>query len=396
MKSAVAVCIFAGAIQLSVAPTKAQRTITIENPLDWFNSNIVQGGILEPGRSWLNSEYTKYFAKPTAHASTAEPKQTATIGLMDGMPGMDGMSSMAQNLASFVQSIVMDVTSFNAQAAQQLSSFGNMVNSDVSSIGSVLETNSIVSGVLLPFTNFQEFYSDAHDAVTNFQTELNSELGYLGDQFNQFTSAVGSDINTAAIDAGNLLTSLYTFVQKAIDIMLSSPLLTATTLVNPVVMLVTMLLAADPVKLIADYSAWESEVSSRQTLVIGNYNSIYTFISTGLPQAENAVLGLMSQFANFGSALANGRIGDLQRAWLRIAHNGAENAVVADLSRLALLSHDEVLQSALQSAVYQQRELPSHTASPDAEPIEYMAAPTAGHQTATKTHQEPSQRTLTV
>ncbi|KAJ2825904.1 hypothetical protein IWW50_002633 [Coemansia erecta] len=177
---------------------------------------------------------------------------------------------------------------------------------------------------MLPFTSFQEFYSDAHSVVTNFETQLNSELSYLNDQFQQFTSVAGSDINMAATDFGNILTSLYNFSQNAIDIMITSPLLTATTLINPVIMVITMLLSADPVKLIADYSAWESEISARQSMVIGNYHSIYTFVSTGLPQAENAILGLMSQFANFGSAVVNGRVEDLQKAWLRIAYNVAK------------------------------------------------------------------------
>ncbi|KAJ1741869.1 hypothetical protein LPJ78_002960 [Coemansia sp. RSA 989] len=365
------------AIPLLVVPASARQTITLENPLEWINSNIVQGGIWESGQSWLNSEYSKYFARSN---TVPQPKQTATVGLMDGMPGMDGLNSIAENLSSFVQSIVMDIASFNQQAAQQLSMYGSMLNSNVASIGSVLETNSVVNGVLLPITNFQEFVSDARSVVTDFESQLDSELSYLGDQFIEFTSVAGSDINAAATDIGSMLTSLYNFVQRAVDILISSPLLTATTLINPAIMLITMLLASDPVKLVADYSAWQSEVSSRQSIVVGNYNSIYTFISTGLPQAENAILGLMSQFANFESAVVNGRARDLQQAWLRIANNGASDAVKADLSRLWLLSHQEVLHSA---SHHLQAVQPSHTVSADAQPIDYMVMSAPEMQTAT-------------
>ncbi|KAJ2847849.1 hypothetical protein IWW36_003641 [Coemansia brasiliensis] len=277
----------------------------------------------------------------------------------------------------------MDITNFNQQAAGQLSMYGAMVSSNVASVGSALETNSIINGILLPITNFQEFFSDARSVVTQFEIQLDSELSYLGDQFNEFTSVAGSDINAVATDIGNILTSLYNFVQQAVDILISSPLLTATTFINPAIMLITMLLASDPVKLVADYSAWQSEVSSRQSVVIDNYNSIYTFVSTGLPQAENIILGLMSQFANFESAIINGRVQDLQQAWLRIANNGAPNAVEADLSRLWLLSHQEVLHSA---AHHLQAVQPSHTLSAEAEPIEYVVTSPLETQTPAVHH----------
>ncbi|KAJ2479245.1 hypothetical protein IWW56_003222 [Coemansia sp. RSA 2131] len=115
--------------------------------------------------------------------------------------------------------------------------------------------------------------------------------------------------------------------------------------------------------------------------------------------AGSAMQELMSQFASFGSAVANWRVEELQHAWLRIANNGASNTVEADISRLSLLSHDEILHSVLQFDVrqtwlLQQHRSPTHEQSADAQPIEYMDASEFVHQTATAAHSMSPQSTL--
>ncbi|KAJ2801778.1 hypothetical protein H4R20_003544 [Coemansia guatemalensis] len=310
------------------------------------------------------------------------------------MAGMNNINSMFQELVSLAQSLASDVSNLNSDALEQINMFGEMISSDVASVRSVFQTNSVVNGILLPLTNFPEFFSDAHSAVTDFETQLNSEVSYLGEQANSFLSAAGSDVTTAAKDVGDILNSLYSFVQKAIDIMLSSPPLTATTLINPIVFLVTMLFASDPVELVTNFSAWESEISSRQSVVIGNFNSVYTFVSTGLPQAENAILALLSQFASFGNAVTNGRIQSMPQAWRERAYDHISKAVSADYSRLVTLSNDESLQDALQSVVYYHHQS-SHSLGAEPEAIQYMVLPTFGHETATATHIESLRATLT-
>ncbi|KAJ1857980.1 hypothetical protein LPJ76_001331 [Coemansia sp. RSA 638] len=124
------------------------------------------------------------------------------------IPGMSEVNSVGQSLASFVQSIIVDVTNFNGQVVQQLSVVEQLINIDVSSISGFLETNSMVNGVLLSFTNVQGYYSNVQDAVINFETQLSSELHVLGEQYEQFTSVAGSDINAATADANVRQTQL--------------------------------------------------------------------------------------------------------------------------------------------------------------------------------------------
>ncbi|KAJ2666800.1 hypothetical protein IW148_000525, partial [Coemansia sp. RSA 1199] len=62
------------------------------------------------------------------------------------IPGMSEVNSVGQSLASFVQSIIVDVTNFNGQVVQQLSVVEQLINIDVSSISGFLETNSMVNG----------------------------------------------------------------------------------------------------------------------------------------------------------------------------------------------------------------------------------------------------------
>ncbi|KAJ2160969.1 hypothetical protein GGF46_001828 [Coemansia sp. RSA 552] len=246
---------------------------------------------------------------------------------MDNMSGINQISSIGQEIGLVFQSIVMDITNFNGQAMEQINSIRSVLSSDLAAAGNVMQTNSFLNNMLLPLTNFPKFFSNAHDAVTDFESQLNTEIGDVNVQLNGFTSALGTDIYVAANDLGNLLGSLHTFVQNAGDIMISSPQLTATTLINHVIMLIMALLGTDPVKLVSDYNAWESKISSRESIVLANYNTLYTFVSTGLPQAESVVLGLLSGIAQFGNAVILARPvrqqqQQQQQEWLSSAYGG--------------------------------------------------------------------------
>ncbi|KAJ2079860.1 hypothetical protein H4R24_003482 [Coemansia sp. RSA 988] len=393
----------AGIIQVGAASASPRATITLENPLEWLNSNILDGGILAPERSWLSAEYTKYFAKEithetTAHASSAQTlsvptAQTTDTGFIDGISGRGTISNMFQELVSFAQSVASDVSNRNSNVLEQVNMLGQIIRSDVASVRSVFQTNSVVNDILLPLTNFPEFFSGAHSAVAAFETQLNSEVSYHGEQISNFVSAIGGNVTVAATDVDNILNSLHSFVQKAIDIMLSSPPLTATTLINPIISLVTILFAANPIEFVTDYSAWQSKVSSRQSIIIDNFGSAYTFVSTGLPQAENDILALLSQFASFGNAVTDGKIQNILQAWRENAYYHISNAVSADVSRLVTLNNDESLRDALQSVDYYQHHS-SQRFSAEAESIQYIMLPTFGHETATVTHIESLLATL--
>ncbi|KAJ2614023.1 hypothetical protein H4S08_001905 [Coemansia sp. RSA 1365] len=173
---------------------------------------------------------------------------------------------------------------------------------------------------------------------------------------------------------------------------LANPPLTATKLMNSLMSLLTELFGADPVKIGANYSAWESELSSRQSILIENYNSVYTYVSTRVPQAESAVIALLSQYAKFWDAVTNGKIQSMSQAWRDDVYNHISSAVSIDASQLVTLNNDKSIQNALQSVVYYHQS--SHDLSTVAEAIQYMALPTFEHDIATATHSEPLHATL--
>ncbi|KAJ2711090.1 hypothetical protein H4R19_003417 [Coemansia spiralis] len=328
--------------------------------------------------------------------SMATLEATATGGFLGGVPMFSDMSSMMQTMAAAVQSIAIGLSSFNDQAMQQVSMVQSVFEIDIPSALSVLQTNNIVEQVLLPFTNFPEFYSSVQSDVAQAGSQLDVGLSQAEQQFESFTSVAGQEIAGAVADITKLFNSLYTFTQKGIDTMLTSPLLTAATLLNPMVLIVTMVLAADPVKLLTDYKAWDAELSTRQSVVNANYNSVYTFVSTGLPQAENVVLGLLSQLAKLGNGVINGGLQRHGQGWveraLGVGPAADDGAAIIASSAPALLGGSDAVRDALRSAVYYrlQPRLTKHavkattaTAPAAAEAVHYMAAPDVGRATAT-------------
>ncbi|PIA17288.1 hypothetical protein COEREDRAFT_7642 [Coemansia reversa NRRL 1564] len=326
-------------------------------------------------------------------ALSTQNTQISTAWFTDGMSGADNINGMFQGLTSFMQNVGLDMSNLNSDALKQISIFEQMLNSEVASVSSVLQTNSFVNGILLPFTNFSEFLSDAHGAVSNFETQLNSEVNHLEEQASKLASAVRGDVTIAATDFGNILNLLQSFSQKVINMTLATPPLTATTLMNSLMSSLIKLFGADPVKTGTNYSAWESEVSSRQSVLIGNYNSVYTYVSTRLPQAESAVIALLSQYAKFWDAVTNGKIQSMSQAQREDAYSHISSAVSSDASQLVTLNNDESIQNALQSVVYYHQS--SHGLGTVTESIQYMALPTFEYESATATHTEPLHATLT-
>ncbi|KAJ1731724.1 hypothetical protein LPJ61_002393 [Coemansia biformis] len=314
-----------------------------------------------------------------------------TGGFMDGVPLFSDMSSMMQTMAAAIQSIAVGVSSFNDQAMQQISMVQSVFEHDIPSAIDVLRTNSIVNDVLLPFTNFPEFYSGVRSEATRLGSQLDVDLSQAEQQFESFTSVAAKEIGAAVTDVTSLFNSVYSFTQKGIEIMLSSPLLTAATMLNPMVLIVTMVLSADPVKLLTDFPAWEAELSTRQAAVNANYNSLYTFVSTGLPQAENVILGLLSQVAVLGNGVIKGRLQRVGLGWPEGAPDSS-NAAANDIDRTrVLLGSNNAMRDAVRSAVYYRLQpglVPGAVkattdAAAAAEAIQYMPALVAGHATAT-------------
>ncbi|KAJ1890659.1 hypothetical protein LPJ81_005898, partial [Coemansia sp. IMI 209127] len=161
----------------------------------------------------------------------------------------------------------------------------------------------MVNAIMLPVTNLSLFLSNAQEAASSLELQINTEVSYINSRFDYITSVAMYDVNLAASDISKLLNSLYSFSQNGIQIMLSSPLLTMLPIVNPIAMAISAIIAADPVKMVTDYPAWQSEFSSRQAAVSNNYNTMYTFVSTGLPQAESMLLSIMSQISNLADHL---------------------------------------------------------------------------------------------
>ncbi|KAJ2782021.1 hypothetical protein H4R18_002526 [Coemansia javaensis] len=306
---------------------------------------------------------SKTAASPATPLPTPTPTPTpAAGGSMGGMPFMGGManvSSMLQDASAFIQSIVDGVASFNSQAASQITAAESQLASGVSSVASVLQTNSIVNAVLLPFTDFSAFDAGVRSEAAKLGSRIDADVEYAEQQLESFSSSAGRAIGSAATDASRLFNSVYSFAQKGVDVMLSSPLLTAATLINPVVFAAAMAFAADPVKLLTDYPAWEAEVNSRQSVVSANFGSVYTFVSTGLPQAENAALGILSELAKFGN-----------------------NVMSVRIQRLEQGRADVTARDALRSAAYYQLQT-GYAPHTEAGSVQYVPVPTPAAETAT-------------
>ncbi|KAJ2782264.1 hypothetical protein GGI15_002962 [Coemansia interrupta] len=199
----------------------------------------------------------------------------------------------------------MQASSLGQVGQQNLQSIGSNINSQLAIAQQFARTNSVINGILLPLTNFAEFRTDVQVAAASIQSLVNSEVSYANHELASIASVAASDVNAAVQDIGRVLTSLYGFSQEAVEILLSNPLLTALPLLNPALLVVAAVAAADPVKLVTDYPAWQSEVESRQSVANANANSVYTLVSTGLPKVESAALGLLSQLANIGNIVLN-------------------------------------------------------------------------------------------
>ncbi|KAI9501509.1 hypothetical protein BX070DRAFT_37100 [Coemansia spiralis] len=266
-------------------------------------------------------------------------------------------ANAASHLVSYVQSLASDINSFNKQAARQVEMMAQMARSDISSFNSMLQTNAIVSAVLMPITNLSGFISNAQDALTDLESRVNTQISYINSEISYITSLAVYDVNAAATDIGKVLNSLYSFTQQGVEILISSPLLSAATILNPVIMLALAVIAADPVKMVTDYPAWQSEFSSRESVVNSNFNSVYTLVSTGLPQAESVIIGILSQLAKLTNNIANLRLQTLLKESLLSKSFGSSlNAAMVGIGNLSQLpgidgSNNEA-HAALQSVAY--------------------------------------------
>ncbi|KAJ2568671.1 hypothetical protein IW140_003660 [Coemansia sp. RSA 1813] len=291
-------------------------------------------------------------------------------------------ASAAGYFVSAVQSAASDVNAFNQQAVQQVQSFAAMAQTDISSFNHMLQTNNIVNAIMLPVTNFPQFLSNAEDAATDLESRINTELSYINSQIDYITSLAVYDVSAAATDISKLLNSVYSFSQNGIEIMLGSPLLTMATMINPVIMLVGAVLAADPVKMATDYPAWQSEFSSRQSVVSKNYNSVYTLVSTGLPQAESVLLSILSQLSKFTNGLTNNlRLQEiLNESLLSDSFGNQINAALAGIDGVSELpgldAENNEMHAALQSAAYYHLYSGAATAHPNHADDEFVNIPT--------------------
>lgn len=233
--------------------------------------------------------------------------------------------------ASNVPNINYSIASFANNVIKDVQSVATQINKDVSSVNSVLGTNSLVNDILLPFTNFPQFTHNAQSRITQFETRVMSDVDYANKQLQSFTSVAGQTINSTATNVGQTIYSLNEFVQKVVSVVVSSPILIGLTLVNPAIALVTALAAADPVKLVTNYPEWQKEFNSRQSVAISNFNSAYSFVSTGLPIAGNAVLGALSQISSYGQEVMDSRGGashtvNISTVTTNAAHTDANKA----------------------------------------------------------------------
>ncbi|KAJ2044067.1 hypothetical protein GGI08_007209 [Coemansia sp. S2] len=266
------------------------------------------------------------------------------------------------------QSIVLQVQNIGLQGVGQLESVAHAINSRALSIAHVLTggslANPLANQLLFPFTNYPGFIHEAERAIENLQLLVNSDLSYAKEQLQLFTSIAIQDVTAVTADIRKLLTSLYAFSQEAVDIILTSPLLTALTLVNPALVVATMLAAADPIQLLTNYPNWKDQFSARESSMISNYKDIYSFVSTGLPMVESGVLGFLGGLSNVGRAaesehddVALDEINNMLRAYTALINLGA------DKRHIPLLASSVKPQDAWMSVAYHRWMSPTHASS---------------------------------
>ncbi|KAJ2523048.1 hypothetical protein H4217_000322 [Coemansia sp. RSA 1939] len=275
----------------------------------------------------------------------------------------------APYIVSAVQGVAFDINLFNQQAAQQWQSFATIVQADISSLTRALQTNPVFGAIALPVTNLSQFILNAENAASSLESQINSEISYINGEINNIVSVAAVDVNAALTDVSVLLESIYSFMQNGIEIMLGSPLLTSLTLLDPVFALVTAAIAIDPVNMATNNAAWQSEFSSRQSVIVSNFNQVYTLFSSGLPQAESVLLGILSQIADLTNMLtSNGRAkGPISKSLLQSNQLGSRiKAALAGASGMSMLpgldAESNEMHAALQSAAYYHLQTASVTA----------------------------------
>ncbi|KAJ2746085.1 hypothetical protein GGI20_001637 [Coemansia sp. BCRC 34301] len=240
-------------------------------------------------------------ANSPAQTSTHNmPANRPPNNLNPHLPGMMEISSAIDNVMSASQSIVNQVQDIASRGIEQVDNMLLMISSRAQSVAHILTGNPFANQLLFPFTNYPGFRSEARDAIQSFQSLIQSDASYAKAQLQIFTSIAVRDVTAATADVRRLLTSLYSFSQEAVDIILTSPLLTALTLVNPGLIVATMLAATDPIQLLTNFPAWKGQASARQWSMASNYKQIYSFVSTALPLVENGILGLLGGISNIG------------------------------------------------------------------------------------------------
>ncbi|KAJ2889730.1 hypothetical protein GGI21_006453 [Coemansia aciculifera] len=210
------------------------------------------------------------------------------------------ISSAINNVLSASKSIVHQVQDIATLGAEQVDSVVQAISSRAFSVANFITRNPLANQLLLPFTAYPAFKSEAREAIQSFESLMMADANYVKEQLQIFNSIALHDVTAVTTDIKRLLTSLYSFSQEAVDIILTSPLLTALTLINPGLIVATMLAASDPIQLLTNFPSWKLQAGERQWSMASNYKSIYSFISTALPLVENGILGLLGGISNIG------------------------------------------------------------------------------------------------
>ncbi|KAJ2707821.1 hypothetical protein FB645_000383 [Coemansia sp. IMI 203386] len=179
-------------------------------------------------------------------ATTHAVKSTSTANAMADMPGMGQISMLASEASALVQSLSVQISSLRSRGQQNIQNIVQDINSQVAMVTDFARTNFIASDLLLPLTNFPEFRSDIQAAASNLQSLINSDVNYVNQELAMFASTTTSDVNAIAQSIGQVLSSLYGFTQQAVEVLLSSPLLMALPILNPALLIISAIFAADP------------------------------------------------------------------------------------------------------------------------------------------------------
>ncbi|KAI7830849.1 hypothetical protein BX661DRAFT_170048 [Kickxella alabastrina] len=128
---------------------------------------------------------------------------------------------------------------------QQEKQYMQLLSAQVVSIAKSLDSNPAVKGILFPVTNFPECILQGHDLALTIESIAKEE-------FNKAT------------------TSVYGFSQEAVRIVLSNPLLTILPVINPAVLLVMLVLAADPAMASAAIAAQAAAAAASAAAIAAN------------------------------------------------------------------------------------------------------------------------------